>query len=101
MVEKTKERKEMRKGIQIMSAKKYTLPDLKAKCKKMHIEFCDEMGAYQITSPDGYRFNATDTHDCYGNHHEVKEWKIKAVQNLMEDISKGLSKCPKNCLCKE
>jgi len=81
--------------------KQYTLSDLKAKCKKMHIEFSDEMGAYQITSPGGYRFVSNGAHDCIGNHMQVKEWKPKAIQTLMHDLSFGLEKCPKNCPCRE
>jgi len=85
-----------------MPTKKYTLSDLKAKCKKMHIEF-DNSGnnEYAIYSPEGYQFEATDAHVCIGNHMGVKEWKERAIKNLMEDIAQGLRKCPKNCLCKE
>lgn len=81
--------------------KQYTLADLKSKCKKLHIEFSDEMGAYQITSPAGYQFSANGAHDCIGNHMRVKEWKPAAIQILMHDISCGLEKCPKDCSCKE
>jgi hypothetical protein len=82
--------------------KKYTMADLRAKCKKLHIELdAEPYHAYALYAPKGQRFSATGTHVLVSNHNGVKEWKIEAINRLMEDLTYGLEKCPKNCECRE
>lgn len=80
--------------------KQYTMAQLRAVCKKKNIELDkDGYDDYAIYSPKGYMFNATDAHVCRAVHRNVKEWKLKAIQDLMSDIKEGFRKCPKDCDC--
>ncbi len=83
-----------------MVTKPYTLADLKAKCKKLHIEFEDADGYFSIYSPPNYRFAVNNGHVCVSDY-RINDRKEKAVQRLMNDIGMGLEKCSKNCKCKE
>lgn len=73
---------------------------LRVICKKKRIEVAMTAQDLCVYSPQGYRFTGTGSHVLCSPHRGVQEWKLKAIDDITDDLKYGLERCPKTCECK-